>query len=158
MRPQLIPEHENECLSHAQTKMLHECMEEEKVVVPVKLDLCDYQAIELVHPFCLLREDLDSLTEVSAYEALVIKDSSKIGAKESLPTPGPQDIMNPEEIPEWSHNLQLTVLYMSLKLPHLTHHNVVWSLTYRVQLCCIQYRMHGYSLISRANYKLVNHV
>ena len=99
MRPQLIPEHENECLSPAQTKMLYECMEEEKVVDPVKLDLCDYQAIEPVHPFCLLREDLDSLTEVSPYEALVIKDSSKIGAKESLPTPGPQDIMNPEEIP-----------------------------------------------------------
>ena len=100
MRPQLIPEHENECLSPAQTKMLYECMEEEKVVDPVKLDLCDYQAIEPVHPFCLLREDLDSLTEVSLYEALVIKDSSKIGAKESLPTPGPQqDIMNPEEIP-----------------------------------------------------------
>ena len=100
MRPQLILEHENECLSPAQTKMLYECMEEEKVVDPVKLDLCDYQAIEPVHPFCLLREDLDSLTEVSPYEALVIKDSSKIGAKESLPTPGPQqDIINPEEIP-----------------------------------------------------------
>ena len=80
--------------------MLYECLEDEKVIDPVKLDLCDYQAIELVHPFCLLREDIDSLTEVSPYEALVIKDSSKIGAKESLPTPGPQqDIMNPEEIP-----------------------------------------------------------
>ena len=44
---------------------------------------------------------MDSLTEVSPYEALVIKDSSKIGAKESLPTPGPQqDIMNPEDIPQ----------------------------------------------------------
>ena len=75
-------------------------MEEEKVVDPVKLDLCDYQAIEPTHPFCLLREDLDSLTEVSPYEALVIKDSSKIGAKESLPALGSQqDIMNPEEIP-----------------------------------------------------------
>ena len=42
MRPQLIPEHENECLSPAQTKMLYECMEDEKVVDPVKLDLCDY--------------------------------------------------------------------------------------------------------------------
>ena len=100
MRPQLIPEHENECLSPAQTKMLYECMEDEKVIDPVKLDLCDYQAIEPVHPFYLLREDLDSLTEVSPYEALVINDSSKIGAKESLPTPGPQqDIMSPEEIP-----------------------------------------------------------
>ena len=100
MRPQLIPEHERECLSPAQTKMLYECMEDEKVIDPVKLDLCDYQAIEPVHPFYLLREDLDSLTEVSPYEALVINDSSKIGAKESLPTPGPpQDIMSPEEIP-----------------------------------------------------------
>ena len=100
MRHQLIPEHEKECLSPAQTKMLYEYLEDEKVIDPVKLDLCDYQAIEPVHPFCLLREDMDSLTEVSPYEALVIKDSSKIGAKESLPTPGPQqDIMNPEDIP-----------------------------------------------------------
>ena len=98
MRPQLIPEHESERLSPAQTKMLYEYMEDEKVVDPVGLDLCDYQAIEPVHPF--LREDLDSLTEVSPYEALVINDSSKIGAKENLPTPGPQqDIMSPEEIP-----------------------------------------------------------
>ena len=59
---------------------------------------------------------------------------------------------------ERSHNLQLTVLYMSLKLPHFAHHNVVRSLTSRVQLCCIQYRMCGYGLISRANYKLVSHV
>ena len=59
---------------------------------------------------------------------------------------------------EGSHNLQLTVLYMSLKLPHFAHHNVVRSLTSRVQLCCIQYRMHGYGLISRANYKLVSHM
>ena len=100
MRPQLIPEHEKECLSSVQTKMLYEYLEDEKVIDPVKLDLRDYQAIEPVHPFCLLREDMDSLTEVSPYEALVIKDSSKIGAKESLPTPGPpQDIMNPEDIP-----------------------------------------------------------
>ena len=100
MRPQLIPEHENECLSPAQTKMLYECMEDEKFIDPVKLDLCNYQAIEPVHPFYLLREDLDSLTEVSPYEALVTNDSSKIGAMESLPTPSPQqDIMNPEEIP-----------------------------------------------------------
>ena len=100
MRSQLIPEHENECLSPAQTKMLYECMEDEKVIDPIKLDLCEYQAIEPVHPSCLLREDLDSLTEVSPYEALVINDSSKIGAKESSPTPGPQqDNMSPEEIP-----------------------------------------------------------
>ena len=100
MRPQLIPEHESKCLSPAQTKMLYEYIEDEKVVDPVELDLCDYQDIEPVHPFYLLREDLDSLTEVSPYEALVINDPSKIGAKESLPTPGPQqDIMSPEEIP-----------------------------------------------------------
>ena len=100
MRPQLIPEHEKECLSPAQTKMLYEYLEDEKVIDPVNLDLCDYQAIEPVHPFCVLREDMDFLTEVSPYEALVIKDCSKIGAKESLPTPGPQqDIMNPEDIP-----------------------------------------------------------
>ena len=51
MRPQLIPEQENQCLSAVTTKMLYECMEEEKVVDPVKLDLCDYQAIKPVHPF-----------------------------------------------------------------------------------------------------------
>ena len=100
MRPQLIPEYEKECLSPAQTKMLYEYLEDEKVIDPVKLDLCDYQVIEPVHPFCLLREDMDSLIEVSPYEALVIKDPSKIGAKESLPTPGPQqDITSPEDIP-----------------------------------------------------------
>ena len=60
-------------------------MEDEKVVDPVELDLCDYQAIEPVHPFYLLREDSDSLTEVSPYEALVIDDSSKIGARKVYP-------------------------------------------------------------------------
>ena len=63
-----------------------------------------------------------------------------------------------EIIIERSHNLQLTILYMSLKLPHFTHHNVVRSLTSRLQLCCIQYQMRGYGLISRANCKLVSHV
>ena len=43
-------------------------------------------------------------------------------------------------------------------LPHFAHHNVVPSLLSRVQLCCIQYRMCSYSLISRANYRLVSHV
>ena len=47
---------------------------------------------------------------------------------------------------------------MLLKLPHFAHYNVVPSLTSRVQLCCIQYRMRGYGLISRANYRLVSHV
>ena len=64
----------------------------------------------------------------------------------------------PPHTSERSHNLQLTVLHMSLKLPHFAHHNVVPSLISRVQLCCIQHRMHGYSLISRANYRLVSYV
>ena len=66
-------------------------MKEEKVIDLVKLDLCEYQAIEpLVHPFSLLREETDPVIEVSPYEALVIKDTSKIGALESLPNPEPQ--------------------------------------------------------------------
>ena len=100
VRPQLIPEHETECLSSSQVKLLYEYMEEEKVIDPVKLDLCDYQEVEPVHPFFLLKEDNNSLIEVSPYEALVIKDASKIGAVESLPTPGPQqDVLAPSEIP-----------------------------------------------------------
>ena len=69
-----------------------------------------------------------------------------------------RDFLPKEQANEWSHNLQLTILYMSLKLPHFAHHNVARSLTSRVQLCCIQYRMRGYGLISRANYKLVSHM
>ena len=75
-------------------------MEEEKVIDPVGLDLCDYQEVEPVHPLFLLREDNNSLIEVSPYEALIIKDASKIGTVESLPTPGPQlDVLAPSEIP-----------------------------------------------------------
>ena len=59
---------------------------------------------------------------------------------------------------ERSHNLQLTVLYMSLKYRSFAHYNVVPSLTSRVQPCCIQYRMRGYGLINRTNYRLVSHV
>ena len=66
-------------------------MKEEKVIDLVKLDLCEYQAIEpLIHPFSLLREENDPVIEVSPYEALVIQDASKIGALESLPNPEPQ--------------------------------------------------------------------
>ena len=75
-------------------------MEEGKVIDPVELDLCDYQEVEPVHPLFLLREDNNSLIEVSPYEALVIKDASKIGTVESIPTPGPQqDVLAPSEIP-----------------------------------------------------------
>ena len=77
-------------------------MREEKVIDLVKLDLCEYQAIEpLVHPFSLLREENDPVIEVSPYEALVIQDASKIGALESLPNPEPQqEILNEVQIPK----------------------------------------------------------
>ena len=66
-------------------------MKEDKVIDPVKLDLCEYQTVEpLVHPFSLCREEKDPVIEVSPYEALVIQDASKIGALESLPNPEPQ--------------------------------------------------------------------
>ena len=75
-------------------------MEEEKVIDPVELDLCDYQEVEPVHPLFLLKEDNNSLIVVSPYEALIIKDASKIGTVESIPTPGPQqDLLAPSEIP-----------------------------------------------------------
>ena len=100
VRPQLIPEHETECLSPSQVKLLYEYMEEEKVIDPAELDLCDYQEVEPVHPLFLLREDINSLIEVSPYEALITKDASKIATVESLPTPGPQlDVLAPSEIP-----------------------------------------------------------
>ena len=75
VRPQLIPEHEIECLSSPQVELLYEYMKEDQNIDPVKLDL---------------REDDDSIVEVSPYEALVINDASKIGAIESLPDPEPQ--------------------------------------------------------------------
>ena len=96
VRPQLVPEHETECLFPSQVKLLYEYMEEGKVIDPVELDLCDYQEVEPVHPLFLLKEDNNSLIEVSPYEALIIKDASKIGTVESLPTPGPQlDVLAP---------------------------------------------------------------
>ena len=74
MRPQLIPEHEIECLSSPQAELLYEHMKEDQTIDPVKLDLCEYQAIEPVHP----------------YHLVVISDTSKIDAIESLPDPEPQ--------------------------------------------------------------------
>ena len=84
VRPQLIPEHEIDCLSSPQVELLCEYMKEDQAIDPVKLGLCEYQAIEPVHSYHLVREDNDSIIEVSPYEALVINDASKIGAIESL--------------------------------------------------------------------------
>ena len=58
-------------------------MTEDQAIDPVKLGLCEYQAIEPVNPYHAAREDNDSIMEVSPYEALVINDASKIGAIES---------------------------------------------------------------------------
>ena len=75
-------------------------MKEDQIIDPVKLDLCEYQAIEPVHSYHLVREDNDSIVEVSLYEALVINDASKIGAIESLSNPEPQqDILAVDQIP-----------------------------------------------------------
>ena len=90
VRPQLIPEHKIECLSSPQVELLYEYMKEDQAIDPVKLGLCEYQAIEPVHPYHLVREDDDSIIEVSPYEALVINDASKIGAIENLSNPEPQ--------------------------------------------------------------------
>ena len=87
VRPQLIPEHEIEYLSSPQVELLFEYIKEDQTIDPIKLDLCEYQAIEPVHPCHLVSEDKDSIVEVSPYEALVINDASKIGAIESLPDP-----------------------------------------------------------------------
>ena len=90
VRPQLIPEHEINCLSSLQVELLYEHIQEDKVIDPVKLDLCEYQAIEPTNPHHLAEEDDDNRTEVSPYEALVINDTSRIGAIESLSNPEPQ--------------------------------------------------------------------
>ena len=106
VRPQLIPEHETLCLSPSQAKLLHECMSENQSIDPVKLDLCDYQAIEPIHPYDLLQEKEDTAIEVSPYEALVIQDASKIGALEDLPNPVPQqDLLSQTNCPRRSHQL-----------------------------------------------------
>ena len=81
--PQLIPEHEIECLSSLQVELLYEYMKEDQTIDPIKLGLCEYQAIEPVNPYHAAREDDDSIIEVSPYEALVINDASKTGAIES---------------------------------------------------------------------------
>ena len=100
VRPQLIPEHDIECLSSPQVELLYEHMKEDQTIDPVKLDLCEYQAIEPAHPYYLLSEDDNSIVEVSPYEALVIKDASKISAIESLPNPEPQqDTLATDQIP-----------------------------------------------------------
>ena len=65
-------------------------MKEDQAIDPVKLGLCEYQAIEPVNPYHVTREDDDSIMQVSPYETLVINDASKIGAIESLPDPEPQ--------------------------------------------------------------------
>ena len=89
MRPQLIPEHEVECLSSPQVELLYEYMKEDQIIDPVKLDLCEYQVIEPIHSYHLVGEDNDSIVEVSLYEALVINDASRIGAIESPQTLNP---------------------------------------------------------------------
>ena len=83
VRPQLIPEHEIECLSSPQAELLYKYMKEDQAIDPVKLGLCEYQVIEPVNPYYAAREDDDSIMEVSPYETLVINDTSKIGAIES---------------------------------------------------------------------------
>ena len=83
MRPQLIPEHEIECLSSPHTELLYKYMKEDQAIDPLKLGLCEYQVIEPANPYHAAREDDDSIMVVSPYEALVINDASKIGAIES---------------------------------------------------------------------------
>ena len=75
-------------------------MKEDQTIDPVKLDLCEYQAIEPVHSYHIVGEDDDSIVEVSPYEALVINDASRIGTIESLPNPEPQqDVLAADQIP-----------------------------------------------------------
>ena len=83
VRPQLIPEHEIECLSSPQAELLYEHMKEDQAIDPLKFGLCKYQVIKPVNPYHAARGDDDSIMEVSTYEALVINDTSKIGAIES---------------------------------------------------------------------------
>ena len=102
LRLQLIPEHKIECLSPSQIEFLFDCMKENEIIDPVKLDLYEYQAIEpSVHPFTLIREENDPIMRVSPYEALIIQDTSKIGAMESFPDPKPQqEILTEVQIPK----------------------------------------------------------
>ena len=116
VRPQLIPEHDIECLSSPQVELLYEHMKEDHTIDPVKLDLCEYQAIEPVHSYYLLREDNNSIVEVSPYEALVIKDASKMGAIESLPNPEPQDTLATDQIPHLILETQIRVDHILISL------------------------------------------
>ena len=100
VRPQLIPEHEMKCLSSPQAELLYEYMKEDQAIDPVKLGLCEYQAIEPVDPCHEAREDDDSVIEVSPYEALVINDASKIGATESpFDLKTQQDVITTDQTP-----------------------------------------------------------
>ena len=90
VRPQLIPEHEINCLSSPQVELLYEYMLEDKVIDPVRLDLCEYQAIDPIDLYHPMEEEDDAKIEVSPYEALVINDISRKGAIDSLPNPEPQ--------------------------------------------------------------------
>ena len=55
-----------------------------------------------------MREDDDSIVEVSPYEALVINDASKIGATESLPNPEPQqETLAADRIPHFTLEPQI---------------------------------------------------
>ena len=101
VRPQLIPEHETIGLYPSQAKLLYECMSDNQSIDPVKLDLCDYQAIEPIHPFDLLQEEEDTALEVSPHEALIMQDASKIGALEDLPSQVPrEDLLSPDQLPK----------------------------------------------------------
>ena len=76
-------------------------MSENQSIDRVKLDLCDYQAIEPIHCFDLLQEEEDTAIEVSPYETLVIQDASKIGALEDLPSPvSRHDLLSPNQLPK----------------------------------------------------------
>ena len=100
VRPQLIPEHEIECLSSPQAELLYEYMKEDQAIDPMKLGLCKYQAIEPIDPYHAAREDNDSIMEVSPYETLMINDASKIGAIESPSDLKPQqDTINTDQTP-----------------------------------------------------------
>ena len=100
VRPQLIPEHEMECLSSPQAELLYECMKEDQAIDPVKLGLCEYQVIEPVDSCYEAREDDDSVIKV-----LVINDASKIGTTESPFDLKPQqDVITPDPTPH--HTLE----------------------------------------------------
>ena len=88
-------------------------MKENQIIDPVKLDLCEYQAIEPVHSYHLVRKDDDSIVKVSPFEALVINDASKIGAIESLSNREPQqDILTANQIPP-------PILESQIKMDHI---------------------------------------